>query len=67
MDVIYFLIPLALLLLITAIGTFLWAAKHGQFEDLDREAHRILFDEDMVKPSDKSKAESTANDTDKSE
>lgn len=47
MDVIYFLIPLALILLICAIGAFMWAAKSGQFEDLDREAHRILFDEDM--------------------
>lgn len=51
MDVIYFLIPLALLLLISAIGAFLWAARSGQFEDLDREAHRILFDEDMEKPA----------------
>lgn len=49
MDVIYFLIPLALLLLISAIGAFLWAARSGQFEDLEREAHRILFDEDMKK------------------
>ncbi|MDX1692995.1 MAG: cbb3-type cytochrome oxidase assembly protein CcoS [Ketobacteraceae bacterium] len=51
MDVIYFLIPLALLLLVSAIGAFLWAAKSGQFEDLDREAHRILFDEDLEKPA----------------
>lgn len=50
MDVIYFLIPLALMLLIAAILAFVWATKSGQFEDLDREAHRILFDEDMVKP-----------------
>lgn len=53
MDVIYFLIPLALLLLINAIGAFLWAARSGQFEDLEREAHRILFDEDMEKPAKK--------------
>lgn len=65
MDIIYFLIPLALLLLITAIGTFLWAAKHGQFEDLDREAHRILFDEDMVKT--KTKNDSTSQNADKAE
>lgn len=46
MDVIYFLIPLAMLLLAAAIAAFLWAVKHEQFDDLDREAHRILFDED---------------------
>ena len=51
MDVIYFLIPLALVLLISAIAAFLWAARSGQFEDLEREAHRILFDEDMMKPT----------------
>lgn len=49
MDVIYFLIPLAMVLLICAIVAFMWAAKSGQFEDLDREAHRILFDEDLAK------------------
>ncbi|PIE42011.1 MAG: cbb3-type cytochrome oxidase assembly protein CcoS [Gammaproteobacteria bacterium] len=48
MDVIYFLIPLALILLICAVSAFMWAAKNGQFEDLDREAHRILFDEDLA-------------------
>lgn len=57
MDVIFFLIPLALLLLISAIAAFLWAARSGQFEDLEREAHRILFDEDMKKTA----AEDSAN------
>ena len=62
MDVIYFLIPLALLLLVSAIGAFLWAARSGQFEDLEREAHRILFDEDMEKPA---KKESRSEDNSK--
>ncbi len=48
MNVIYFLIPLAMLLLAFGIAAFLWAVKSGQFDDLDREAHRILFDEDEV-------------------
>jgi len=46
MNVIYFLIPLAMLLLAFGIAAFLWAVKSGQFDDLDREAYRILFDED---------------------
>lgn len=63
MDVIYFLIPLALILLICAVGAFLWAAKSGQFEDLDREAHRILFDEDLtpVKKTDNQNDNDTQN------
>ena len=47
MNVIYFLIPLAMLLLTFGIAAFLWAVKSGQFDDLDREAYRILFDEDQ--------------------
>ncbi|MFZ5604969.1 MAG: cbb3-type cytochrome oxidase assembly protein CcoS [Pseudomonadota bacterium] len=50
MDVIYFLIPLALVLLVAAVWAFFWAVKHDQFEDLDREANRILFDEDIARP-----------------
>lgn len=46
MNVIYFLIPLAIVLLAFGIAAFLWAVRNGQFDDLDREAHRILFDED---------------------
>lgn len=48
MDVIYFLIPLALVLLACAVAAFLWAVRSGQFDDLDREAQRILFDEDLI-------------------
>lgn len=58
MDVIYFLIPLALILLVAAIAAFLWAAKSGQFEDLEREAHRILFDEDLANTDSAKKTES---------
>ncbi len=48
MDIIYFLIPLALVLLVVAILAFIWAVRSNQFEDLDREAQRILFDEDQA-------------------
>ncbi|OUS25626.1 cytochrome oxidase maturation protein, cbb3-type [Gammaproteobacteria bacterium 45_16_T64] len=46
MDIIYLLIPLALMLLALAIAAFLWAIRNGQFDDLEKEAHRILFEED---------------------
>lgn len=55
MDVIYFLIPLALVLLACAIAAFLWAVRSGQFDDLDREAQRILFDEDLIDQNSKSR------------
>ncbi len=34
-----------------AIAIFYWAAKSGQFEDLDAEGKRILFDEQIQKPN----------------
>lgn len=53
MDIIYLLIPLALVLLGVAVAAFLWAVRNDQFEDLDREAHRILFEEDNPKSANK--------------
>ncbi|GAM64621.1 type cbb3 cytochrome oxidase biogenesis protein ccoS [Vibrio ishigakensis] len=32
---------------------FLWAVKSEQFEDLDRQGHNILFEDDMPNESDK--------------
>ncbi|MAR92295.1 MAG: cbb3-type cytochrome oxidase assembly protein CcoS [Pseudomonadales bacterium] len=46
MDIIYLLIPLALVLLGVAVAAFFWAVRNDQFEDLDREASRVLFEED---------------------
>jgi cbb3-type cytochrome oxidase maturation protein len=46
MDVILYLIPLALGLGLIGLAAFLWALRAGQFEDLDGAASRILFDDD---------------------
>lgn len=40
------LIPVALLLGLSGLAAFLWALSHGQYEDLDGAALRILIDED---------------------
>ncbi len=64
-DVIYFLIPLALILLITAVAAFLWAVRSGQFDDLDREAHRILFDEDLLDTKSDNRSSSSDQDNHK--
>ena len=48
MEIIFFLVPIGVVMLAIAIGMFSWAVKSDQFEDLDREGRRILFDEDMV-------------------
>ncbi|WP_017445739.1 cbb3-type cytochrome oxidase assembly protein CcoS [Gayadomonas joobiniege] len=49
MSIIYVLIPIAIILVLVAIGVFFWAVKKNQFEDLDRQGHSILFDEDESK------------------
>ena len=46
MEILYLLIPLSVVLLLLAIGLFFWAAKSGQFEDLEGPAYRILMDDE---------------------
>ena len=46
METIFVLLPLALLIAAIAVGFFVWAAKTGQFDDLETPAVRILFDDE---------------------
>lgn len=46
MNVLYFLVPLALLLAGVGVTAFIWAVRTGQFEDTETPALRILMDED---------------------
>ncbi|WP_295586225.1 cbb3-type cytochrome oxidase assembly protein CcoS [uncultured Lamprocystis sp.] len=50
MDVIYGLIPGMLALGLVAVAVLFWAARNGQFDDLDGDGRRILMDEDEVDP-----------------
>lgn len=55
MSSLFLLIPLSIVLISIAICVFIWAVKNRQFEDLDKEAHRILFDDDDKEPEDPAK------------
>ena len=46
METIFVLLPLALLIAAIAVGFFIWAAKTGQFDDMETPAVRILFDDE---------------------
>jgi cbb3-type cytochrome oxidase maturation protein len=46
MSVIFVVLPLALLLAGAAVWGFIWAARHGQFDDTDTPAYRVSQDED---------------------
>jgi len=50
MNILYVLIPLALLVLGVAVWAFFWAVGSGQFDDLDTPAVRIIMDDDDKPP-----------------
>jgi cbb3-type cytochrome oxidase maturation protein len=51
MESLYFLVPVALIFIALAIKFLWWAIHNGQYDNLDTEAHRILFDDEIIKPS----------------
>lgn len=46
MKILYFLLPLSLLLLVFIAWAFVWAVRSKQFDDMEGPAHRVLFDEE---------------------
>lgn len=51
MDVLLYLIPLAVFASLIGLGFFFWTIKSGQYDDLEGTANRILFDdEDGAEP-----------------
>ena len=46
MEVLYLLIPLALLMVAAGVWAFIWAVGDGQFDDPEGPAVRILEDEE---------------------
>ncbi|MCI5076368.1 cbb3-type cytochrome oxidase assembly protein CcoS [Oricola sp.] len=50
MNVLIYLIPIALALGALGLGAFLWSMRSGQYQDLDGAAERILDEEGDEKP-----------------
>ena len=50
MEILFVLIPVSLLIVILSIGAFVWSVFDRQYEDLDKEAARILFEEQEHEP-----------------
>jgi len=42
MDILYLLVPLSIVLVLLIGGLFCWSLHHGQFDDLDSPARKIL-------------------------
>lgn len=53
MNILYWLMALAVLFILVFVGFYLWAVRGGQFDDLESPAHRILLDDnDSTKDKD---------------
>lgn len=50
MSAVVYLLPIALGLGLAGLAAFFWAARSGQFEDLDGASMRILLDDEDDKP-----------------
>ncbi len=46
MQIVMFLVPVMLILVVMGLLLFSWAVKNGQYDDLEGPAHRILYDDD---------------------
>jgi cbb3-type cytochrome oxidase maturation protein len=47
MSVIFLVLPLALIIVLVAVGAYVWAVRRGQFDDLDTPAVRLLHDDEV--------------------
>lgn len=48
MEVVYFLLPVAVLMSATGLGFFIWALRNGQYEDLEGPRWRVVYDDDSM-------------------
>ncbi len=55
MDIIVYLIPIALTLGLLGLTGFFWAMRHQQFDDPEGDANRILFGDEPPAPPEQNK------------
>ena len=55
MSVLYIVLPLALIVVLAAVIAFVWAARRGQFDDLDTPAIRALHEDAATRRRDEEK------------
>jgi len=47
-EILYLLVPLAVILAGVIVWGFFWSVKSGQFDDLEGPAHQIIMDDDRA-------------------
>ncbi len=50
MSVLFIVLPVVLSVVFGAVLAYAWAVRHGQFDDLDTPALRMLHDDDVARP-----------------
>jgi cbb3-type cytochrome oxidase maturation protein len=63
LNILYFLIPLGLVLLGCAVAAFFWAVRSGQFDDLDTPAMSVVMDDDTKPAAANRRRADTGDDT----
>lgn len=48
MNVLLFLVPMALMLGLCGLAAFLWSLRNGQYDDVQGAALRVLSDDDVT-------------------
>lgn len=57
MKILFLLIPLVLIAVAVALRLLYWAVNSGQYDDLDKESRRILFDDPADQQTDATQQE----------
>jgi cbb3-type cytochrome oxidase maturation protein len=50
MDILYLLVPLSVIAVMGILLLFAWALARGQFDNVEREGERILWDDGVPPP-----------------
>ncbi|WP_111641244.1 cbb3-type cytochrome oxidase assembly protein CcoS [Marinimicrobium alkaliphilum] len=64
MESLFILIPIGIVFIVIAVKILFWAINSGQYDNLDTEAHRILFDEETHLNPDRADRESEPSEED---
>jgi len=48
MNILYLILPLALIVSGAAVAAFIWTVRSGQLDDVDTPPRRILFDDERT-------------------
>lgn len=55
MEIVIFLLPLALIIGVGFLAAYFWAVKTGQYDDMTTPSYRILLDDEGKSNKDKEK------------